>query len=302
MTPDRPARKFYLRLGRRSFLGGAAMLALGRTAQAEDDEFTDDLRNLRVVDAIEDKRRFTLITPKYLQPDQRIPLIVLLHGLGETGDPKAGAYAWARLYGAGAAWQRMKRPPIERTSKRGEWTDSRLAEVNADLEKRPFRGFAMACPHMPNLSGSSEMDAYASWIEKSLLPRCRRETQTVEDAEHTYLGGVSLGGYVSLEMMMRIPHVFGAWAGVQTAINAAAGAKYAAALAKDPSRPLFLLTSEQDHWRTGSDSLAAGFKEKSLPYEYRVIPGPHDQPWLREAGTIETLYWLDRLRYRMPVR
>jgi hypothetical protein len=26
----------------------------------------------------------------------------------------------------------------------------------------------------------------------------------------------------------------------------------------------------------------------------RVLPGPHDQPWLREAGTIEMLHWHDR--------
>ena len=52
----------------------------------------------------------------------------------------------------------------------------------------------------------------------------------------------------------------------------------------------------------GSDSLANAFKEKGMPYDYRVIPGPHDQPWLREAGTIETLYWLDRLHYRTGVR
>jgi hypothetical protein len=26
-----------------------------------------------------------------------------------------------------------------------------------------------------------------------------------------------------------------------------------------------------------------------------VIPGPHDRLWLREAGTLETLHWLDRI-------
>lgn len=262
----------------------------------------NDLRNLRIVDSTEDKRRFTLIFPKYLDPDQRMPLVVLLHGLGETGDPKLGAYAWLSAYGAGAAWQRMKRAPIERTSKRGEWTDARLAEVNGDLEKRPFHGFAIACPHMPNMQTSPELDAYAKWIEGALVPRCRKETQTLEDVDHTFLGGVSLGGWISLEMMARIGHVFGAWAGVQTAINATSGAKFAAMLEKQSKKPLFLLTSEQDHWKTGSDSLANGFKEKGMPYDYRVIPGPHDQPWLREAGTIETLYWLDRLHYRTTVR
>ncbi len=163
----------------RSFLGGSVAFALSRSARAEESELESDLRNLTLVDAVEDKRRFTLIFPKYLNPEQRMPLVVLLHGLGETGDPKAGAYAWLSLYGGGAAWQRMKRAPLERTSKRGEWTDARLAEVNGDLEKRPFHGFALACPHMPNLQTGPELDAYAKWIETSLIPRCRKETRTI---------------------------------------------------------------------------------------------------------------------------
>jgi predicted esterase len=270
------------------------ILAQPRSDREED----EDLRNLRLLDFSEGGRRVVLIVPRYLQPDQKIPLVVFLHGLGETVDEKLGAYAWVDKYGLGSAWQRMKRAPIERTSTRGEWTDARLAEVNAELAARPFRGFAMVCPYMPNLKGAAEVDAYAKWIESSLLPRVRKETRVFEDVDRTYLCGVSLGGYVSLEVLVRLPHVFGAWCGLQTAIGTWAAAGYAEKIAKarnKAEKPMLILTSTQDHWKASSEALAAELKTRNLPHAYRVIPGPHDQPWLREAGTIESLHWLDRL-------
>lgn len=305
MTRDCPSRKFFLRLGRREVLAGlgaglAAGLVTPRARADEEGELAEDTRNLRLLDLTEGGRRFVLLTPKYLQPGQRLPLVVLLHGLGETTNERLGAYAWVEKYGLGSAWQRMKRAPLERTSKRGEWTDARLAEVNAELAERPFRGMAMACPFMPNPSGAGDLDAYARWIESSLVPRVRKETAVHEAAAQTYLCGVSLGGYVSLEMLVRLPHLFGAWAGVQTAIGTFAAPGYAEKIAKawkGETHPMLLLTSTQDHWKASSEALAAAFKAKNLATTYRVVPGPHDQPWLREAGTIEALLWLDRIAY-----
>ena len=158
---------------------------------------------------------------------------------------------------------------------------------------------------MPNPTGPGDLDAYARWIERSLLPRVRKEAPVHEDAAHTFLCGVSLGGYVSLEVLARNPSLFGAWAGVQTAIGAFAAPGYVEKIANGwgaagkngPAHPLLLLTSSHDTWKAGSDALAAAFTSKGLPSTYRVIPGPHDQPWLREAGTPEALLWLDRLGY-----
>ena len=276
----------------------ASALVVRRAEADETPELTEDLRNLRLLDSAEAGRRFVLITPKYLSPGQRLPLAVLLHGLGETTNERLGAYAWVEKYGLGSAWQRLKRAPIERTSTRGEWTDARLAEVNADLADRPFRGMALVCPFMPNPASPADLESYASWIEKSLLPRVRREAQVSDAAAQTYLCGVSLGGYVSLEMLARLPNVFGAWAGVQTAVGTFAAPGYAEKIAKGWSgtpHPMLLLTSTQDHWKASSEALAAAFKAKNLAATYRVVPGPHDQPWLREAGTIEALLWLDRI-------
>jgi hypothetical protein len=99
-------------------------------------------------------------------------------------------------------------------------------------------------------------------------------------------------------MLTRLPKTFGAWAGVQTAIGTFAAPGYAEKIARGWSgatHPMMLLTSTQDHWKASSEALAAAFKAKGLSVTYRVVPGPHDQPWLREAGTIETLLWLDRI-------
>lgn len=278
-----------------------AMALATRHARADEDlETGEDLRNLRLVDATVGGRRFVLVVPRYLEPGRKLPLAVLLHGLGETGNERLGAYAWVEKYGLGSAWQRLKRAPIERTSTRGEWTDAHLAEVNAELAARPFRGMALACPFMPNPSSPAELDAYARWIEESLLPRVRKEAPISEAPNATYLCGVSLGGYVSLELLTRLPRLFGAWAGVQTAIGTFAAPGYAEKIAagwKGATHPMLLLTSTQDHWKASSEALAAAFKAKGLAATYRVIPGPHDQPWLREAGTIEMLLWLDRIGY-----
>ena len=255
-----------------------------------------DLRNLRLVDLTEGGRRFLLITPRYQNADQPIPLVVFLHGLGETTNERLGAYAWLEKYGLGSAWQRLKRAPIEVTSKRGEWTPARRDEVNAELAARPFRGFAMVTPFMPNPRGAADNDAYAKWLEESLLPRARKEAHVRIDAEHTHLCGVSLGGYVGLEMLVRLPKVFGSFAGVQTAIGEWAAEGYAEKISKmSPAKSLFFLTSSQDHWKKSSDALAAALKSRKVACETRVIPGPHDQPWLREAGTIEAFHWIDRL-------
>jgi pimeloyl-ACP methyl ester carboxylesterase len=303
MTWDGSTRKLFFEMGRRQLLTALGLAFISGAARADVDSFDgeEDLRNLRLLDISEGGRRFVLVVPRYLEPAQKLPLVVLLHGLGETTNERLGAYAWVEKYGLGSAWQRLKRAPVERTSKRGEWTDARLAEVNAELAARPFRGFAMACPFMPNPSGAAEVDAYARWIERLLLPRVRKETQVQEDADHTYLCGVSLGGYVSLEILARLPHVFGAWAGVQTAIGTYAAPAYAEKIAKgwnDKPHPMLLLTSTQDHWKASSEALSAAFQAKKLGATYRVVPGPHDQLWLREAGTLEALLWLDGIGRR----
>jgi predicted esterase len=297
-------------LGRRDLLAGlgaATLLGRAQTASALPDRrarLGADLDGLEVHEIKESGRLFLLAVPRGLRPPSRVPLLVLLHGLGETGDEQMGAWAWLERYGLGSAWQRLAHAPVARTSKRGEWSDERLSEVNAELAARPFRGLAMVCPFMPKLS-AREVPAYASWLER-VVARARAAVPILStEVESTYLCGCSLGAYVSLEVMARAPHVFGAWGGVQTAIGAWAAPGYAKRLSKafgGKARPLFVETSSLDHYRTSSEALHAAFVSEGMPATKRVSTGPHDQPWLREVGTLEALLWFDRLSYARAAR
>ncbi|WP_437720080.1 alpha/beta hydrolase [Sorangium sp. So ce861] len=261
-----------------------------------------DVRDLQVPGDRALGRRFTLLVPRHLAPGERAPLLVLLHGLGETGDERLGAFAWLERYGLGSSYDRLRRPPLGRASRRKDWTDARLAEVNAALAARPFRGLAIACPYTPNVhkapNPSAALDGYARWLAEVVLPRARAEAPVFDDAARTSLDGCSLGGFVGIEVFLRRPELFGAWGGVQAAISAHRAPAYADRLAKAVAatgpRDIHLLTSKGDPFHDANTALAAQLAKRSIPHALRVLPGPHDQPWLREAGTIEMLLFHDR--------
>src|SRR4051812_21687779 len=115
------------RVVRRTFLGqlcAAAVLGAARgRAEAPAGALASrappdlDLKDLTVEG---DKRlatRFTLFTPNHLAAGTRVPLLVLLHGLGETGNPELGVFAWVERYGLGTAYARLRRPPVARISR-----------------------------------------------------------------------------------------------------------------------------------------------------------------------------------------
>jgi len=94
----RSRRESSVALGRRSAVGALGGLAAGllfaRRSLADDGVDPDDLRNLKLLDLTEGGRRFVLVVPRYQNPDTPIPLVVFLHGLGETSNERLGAYAW----------------------------------------------------------------------------------------------------------------------------------------------------------------------------------------------------------------
>lgn len=251
--------------------------------------------------------RFLLCVPRHLKPGEKVPLVVLLHGLGETGDPRTGAFAWVERYGLATAYERLRRAPIARTSKRRDWTDPRLAEVNASLAKSPFTGLCLVCPVTPNVaklpSPTAALDRYASWITDTVLPRARKDAPVYTSPGATSIDGCSLGGYVALEVFLRKPDHFGSVGGCQSAFGEHRAPAYAARLepalsSTKPAKPLHLLTSDADPFLPGNRKLAALLAAKGVPCDLRVLPGPHDQPWLREAGTLELLLWHHRASRR----
>lgn len=246
--------------------------------------------------------RFTMLVPK---TEEKVPLLVALHGLGETHDQKLGAYAWIDRYGLGTAYDRLCEPPVRRESDKARyWDDERLAEVNTLLKEQPMRGFAVCCPYTPNvykspLGRDGVLDAYANWIVDEVLPRARKEANVFTDAGHTFLDGCSLGGYVGIEVFLRKPQIFGAWGSVQGALGAHRVADYAKRLAdvvtKHGERPIHIETSSGDTFREVNQTLSSLLKKHGIKHVLRMPPGPHNQPFLRDSGTLEMLLWYDRL-------
>ena len=278
----------------------AAGLALARSAAA--DALRADLAEagVEVRDLREGGRRFTLVKPRHLPADRPAPLALLPHGLGETGNERAGAFAWIELYGLLSSYARLRRPPFAATQARGYLTSDRARELTAELAASPFAGLVLACPHMPNVSGDRAATArYAHWLVHSLVPRARLEAKVHPGDERVGLAGCSLGGAVALDVLLLHPTRFGAVSGVQTAIGEASAPAYAAKLAAvpglavGPRARVQLVSSLGDPYLRPTRALARELAKRGVRHELRVAPGPHDQPWLREIGTLEALRFLD---------
>jgi pimeloyl-ACP methyl ester carboxylesterase len=290
-----------MRLSRRSFSVGVLAALAGSRARADAKDGALELRTFHVETTAEgtrgsssraSEREVLVALPRAKRT--AVPLVVLLHGLGETRDPETGARAWVDLYGLNDAVDRLAHAPLARVSSRDDWGPE-LGRANADLAAHPYAGLAFACPYLPRMA-SGELDAYARWVSDVVVPRVRAEAGPRLDASLPRLGGCSYGGWASLEIFLRAPERFSAWAGVQTAIGRDAVLGYASRIARiDPRPPLLLETSTFDPFHDANVALARELHARGIACDLRVLPGPHDQPWLRESGTASLLLWLDQL-------
>ena len=275
-----------MRIARRAFTLGLATALAGPRARA--DSLADDALDLRTLHL---EHEVLLALPPAPAPAGR--LVVLLHGLAETSDEHTGARAWVDRYGLAASVRRLRQAPLAPISSRDDWGGA-LATTNLALAARPYRELGFACPYVPRMP-TGKLAAYTQWIEETLIPRVRAEAGERLDATPARIGGCSYGGWVSLEVFLRAGHAFSGWAGVQTAIARGSVTAYADRLARATAgRPLLLETSARDPFQEASAALADALHARNVACDFVVLPGPHDQPWLRESGTPSALAWLDR--------
>ena len=248
-------------------------------------------------------QRFLLLRPARVPESHALPLLVLFHGLGETTSEALGIRAWYDRYGLPQAYARLSAPPVERTLPRETYlTDARLLELNRDLEERPFPDVALVCPFTPNVfkqqPSAPFLDRYADYIEQALLPAVRAATPVLAEPSRCGVAGVSLGGYVALEVYLRKPRLFAALGCVQAALSRAAVESYARRLVELPALPepraVQLVTSSFDPFRDATQRLAKRLAERGFSATLSSPPGPHDQRFLREAGTLEMLLFQAR--------
>lgn len=284
---------------RQLVLGGLAACLVPRLAWGEEAPF-------EIVDLpLDADRRFgrscRLALPRG-GGDSPLPVLVLLHGLGETKSERLGVDAWLTPYGAARAWQRLCRPPFVR-EKENHLSEAELAAFNRSLAAEPFAGTVLVCPFMPNPhrfagGASSMLDRYTQFLVEQLLPAVRaRVPRASAERAATGIAGVSLGGYAALEVVLRAPRAFATVGTVQGAYRAAKAIEYARRIAelREPALSgVYVATSTADPYRAANERLAERLAASGVATRLSVRRGPHSQGFLREIGTPELLLWQDR--------
>src|SRR5215471_9525576 len=210
--------------GRRTFLRGAAAAALGLLGEGAQAASPVGLE-ARVLTLDGDPhiaRRALLLTPQ-VPRKEGFPVLVLLHGLGETASEALGLHAWSERYGLLDADARLRRGEVIPDPPNRYLSGERAAAIDGELRQKPYRGFAVVCPVTPNVykggTTAYSLDRYATWIDRTLLPQVYESAPVRRDPAATAIDGCSLGGYVAMEVFLRKPELFGALGGVQAAFS-----------------------------------------------------------------------------------
>jgi enterochelin esterase-like enzyme len=288
---------------------GASAIASGETRSAEHALVVE--KELDFPTSAVGSEKATLLVPNWAPPGERFPVLVALHGRGESvRGVTVGARAWLADYDLGRVMARLRAPPLTRSDFQGFVSEQRLAKINAALVERPFRGLVIACPWVPDLLSEKErgnLDAalpFGNFLANELVPRVLSESPAQTDPAAVGIDGVSLGGRAALVVGFGHAQRFAALGTLQAAITESEVPALArrAREAGAGTRPLRLLTSQQDYFLEAITALHTALDAEHVAHEFVVVPGPHDYAFNRGPGGIEMLLWHDRvLRGEPPI-
>lgn len=252
------------------------------------------------------RMRAVVMLPARAAPGVRLPLLVALHGWGETlRGVERGAFGWSRDYELGASDRELRMPALRREAFLGHVDGGRLARLRRDLAARPYQGLAVVAPFTPDVldaDAGALQQSFERWLVEALVPRARRELPVRGERAATGIDGVSLGGLHALEIGLAHPEVFGVVGALQPAVRGRIG-RVLARYAPSPSRPaqrVRLVTSHGDVYRRDVAALAEALRARGVEHELRVVAGPHDYVFNRGPGGVEMLLFHDRALRGLP--
>jgi enterochelin esterase-like enzyme len=249
--------------------------------------------------------RAVTIVPAWTPPDEKLPMLLALHGRGEANKgPALGVMGWPKDYALLRAIERVCAPPLTSKDFESFVEDGRLAQHNEALSKRQFAGIVVVCPYSPDvdLRKPAQIRAYSEYVMGEVIPRAKKELPVLGTPGSIGIDGVSLGGALSLRIGLGNADAFGAVGTLQPAIGVDQIPEYTelakAARARNPRLKLRLLTSKEDFFKGAIRSTSQAWKAAGLEHDFEELPGPHDYPFNRGPGAIEMLLWHDRLLAR----
>jgi enterochelin esterase-like enzyme len=192
---------------------------------------------------------------------------------------------------------RIASPPLTRADFGEMITDERLAKINAQLERQPYRPMIVAMPYLPDMLGGEtafeNAPELSEFVVDRLLPRLYSQTPALGTPASTGIDGVSLGGRAALLVGLSRPMAFGAVAGTQAAVDPAELGRFAAmarkAQQRNPALSLRLLTSTSDYYHDVLEDLHEHFAKAGVRSELLVVSGTHSYAFNRGPGSYEML-------------
>jgi enterochelin esterase-like enzyme len=235
---------------------------------------------------------------------ERLPVVIALHGQGEARrGAERGFLGWVSDYHLPDAFAALARGGLTSDDYQGFVRDEHLAARNAALATRPFGGLIVVTPYTPDLMaeppGSDQLRAYGDWLAGPVLAAVRAELPfAAQTREGTGIDGVSLGGMVALDVGLSHAQTFGSVGGIQPAVRDRVSAL--ASLA-DGTQHVRLLSSDDDPFLRVTRELSAALLARRVEHELIVTPGPHGYDFNRGPGSIELLFFHDRVLTREPL-
>jgi len=249
--------------------------------------------------------RAVAIVPSWTPPDERLPLLLALHGRGEAQKgPALGVMGWPKDYALLRAIERVCAPPLTTADFETFVEPKRLAAHNEALARREFAGIVIVCPYSwdVDLRKPPQIREYTEYVMGAVLPRARKELPVLGTPGATGIDGVSLGGALALRIGLVNAESFGAVGTLQPAIGVDQVPEYTelarAARARNASLKLRLLTSHDDYFKRAILGASSAWRAAAIDHEVEDLPGPHDYPFNRGPGAIEMLLWHDRVLAR----
>ena len=246
------------------------------------------------------RMRAVVLTPSQLAPGERLPLLVALHGWGETlRGVDRGALGWSRDYELGASDAELRRQPLRAEAFLGFVDADRFGRLRRDLAARPYRGLVVVAPFTPDVldaDAGTLQHAFDAWVVSELVPRARRELPVLREREATGIDGVSLGGLHALEIGLAHPETFGVVGALQPAVRNRVDrvlARYSPSASR-PVQRVRLVTSHDDVYRRDVTALDVAMRARGIEHDVRVVAGPHDYVFNRGPGGVEMLLFHDR--------
>jgi pimeloyl-ACP methyl ester carboxylesterase len=234
------------------------------------------------------------------------PVAVLLHGYAQALSMHRALAAWGDEYDVLDAYRRLERGDIAANPAVSE---ARAEAIRRELAVAPFSGMVLVTPITPVPYFQKDLERalsdYSDFIHDELLPRVAELAPISTAPEHIGLSGVSMGALVGLELMWRFPERFGAYCGLEIAIGERDAYRYAGLLehafgALDPGvdRPIRIVTATKDTYRWPNQTLHEALVRRGLESSIELGAGAHDAAWMQQAGSLESLLWLDRALHR----